>query len=450
MTCVFQIKYYIKKCKKFLKDKKYKMLNINNNVKNLLFLTIFLTSFLLWFLYSNYLDKYSSSGIYEKLNISKDVKNEFDLNLLWESYDRIKNEYYSIDWIKKEDLVSWMVSWMIDSLWDKHSEYMSPSDKKSFEETLAWDFEWIWAVVEKVDSWVVVSMVIKWSPAKESWILNWDLITKADWIDLKDKNLYDAVKLIKWPAWTKVILTIKRSWEIDSFEKEVTRQKITIPSVQTKILEEDNLGYIALNMYWDKTSEEFRNALKDVKNAKVEWLIIDLRDNWWGYLQSAVEILSEFVEKWKTLVKVKYRDSLFDQMYYSLNNWEIYDKKIVIIVNWNTASASEITAWALREYDKAIIVWEKTFGKWSVQEPFDLSNWWLLKLTIAKWFTPKWHNIDKDWINPDIEVLFKKEDYEKHYDRQLEEAKKVLKEFIKHWALKLSIDRYKEIEKEEI
>lgn len=420
------------------------MKNLNKYVKTLVFLTIFLTSFLLWFLFNDYLAIYSSKWIYEKLNLPKDIKEELDLNLLWEAYDTVKNEYYSIDGIKKEDLVWWVVKWMVDSLWDKHSEYMTPTEKKSFEETLAWDFEWIWAVVEKVDLWVVVSMVIKGSPAKESWILNWDLITKADWVDLKDKNLYDAVKLIKWPAWTKVKLTILRLWEVNSIEKEVTRQKITIPSVQEKILEEDNLWYIALNMYWDKTSEEFREALNEVKNAKVDGLIIDLRDNWWGYLQSAVEILSEFIPNWNVLVKVKYRDSLFDQAYYSLNTWDLYDKKIVILVNSNSASASEITAWALREYDKAILVWEKTFGKWSVQEPFDLSNWWLLKLTIAKWFTPEWINIDKDWISPDIEVLFKKEDYEKWYDRQLEEAKKVLKDFIKYDALKLSVDKYKE------
>lgn len=417
------------------------MFQNNNNVKNFTIFIIFLTSFISWYIVSEYKDNFS---VYKKDSIVSKNEKDLDLTLFWEAYDKIKNEYFSIEWIKKEDLVSWMITWLVNSLWDKHSEYMSKTEKKSFEETLSWDFEWIGAVVEKTNAWVIVSMVIKDSPAKKSWIIAWDLILKADGQDLKDKNLYDAVKLIKWTAWTVVKLTIQRVGEFKPFDKEVTRQKIVIPSVQTKILEKENIGYIALNLFWDKTSEEFRSALKEVNDKKVDGLIIDLRDNWWGYLQSAVEILSEFIEKGNILVKTKYRDTLFNNVYYSLNTGEVFNKKIVILINWNTASASEITSGALREYNKAILVWEKTYGKGSVQEPFDMSNWGLLKLTIAKWFTPKWRNIDKDWIEPDIEVIFTKDDYEKMYDRQLEEAKKVLKDFIKYDALQLSVDKYKE------
>lgn len=420
------------------------MKEINKNVKKVIVLIGFLTSFTAGYFLNEYLPYNTINSNINKENFLNKNENDLDLTFFWEVYNKVKKEYFSIDGIKKEDIVSWMVTWMVNSLWDKHSEYMTPTEKKSFEETLSWDFEWIGAVVEKTDLWVIVSMVIKDSPAKNSWIISWDLITKANWEDLKDKNLYDAVKLIKWTAWTKVKLTILRSWELEPFEKEVTRQKIIIPSVQTEIFDKENIWYIALNIFWDKTAEDFRVALKEIKDKKTSGLIIDLRDNWWGFLQSAVEILSEFIEKWNILVKTKYKDTIFNSAYQSLNTWEIYNWKIVILVNWNSASASEITSGALREYNKAILVWEKTFGKWSVQEPFDLSNWWLLKITIAKWFTPKWINIDKDWIKPDIEVLFKKEDYEKIYDRQLEEAKKVLQSFIKYDALQLSIDKYKE------
>lgn len=418
------------------------MFEKKNNVKKITLFIIFLTSFVLGILFNEY-TAYFPLNKSENTLINNNEK-ELDLTLFWEAYNKIKKEYYSIEWIKKEDLVSWMVSWLVKALEDKHSEYMSSTEKKAFEETLSWDFEGIWAVVEKAEIWVIVSMVIKDSPAKMSWIIAWDLILKANWEDLKDKNLYDAVKLIKWPAWTKVKLTILRSWEFESFEKEVTRQKIVIPSVQSKIIEKENLGYIALNLFWDKTAEEFRTALKEIKEKNVDWLIIDLRDNGGWYLQSAVEILSEFVEEWNILVKTKYRDTMFNNAYYSLNTWDVFGKKIVVLVNNNSASASEITAGALREYNKAIIVGQKTFGKWSVQEPFELSNWGLLKLTIAKWFTPKWRNIDKDWIEPDIEIILTKEDYEKAYDRQLEEAKKILLGFIKHDALQLSVDKYKE------
>ncbi len=417
------------------------MFEKSNNVKNFTVFIIFLTSFILGVLFNAY------TSYFKIIRPSSEIQSytqDLDLTQFWQAYDLIKKEYFSIEWIKKEELVWGMITWLVNSLWDKHSEYMTLTEKKSFEETLAWDFEWIWAVVEKTEAWIIISVVIKDSPAKNSWLIAGDLITKANWEELKDKNLYDAVKLIKWPAWTNVLLTIQRVWEFKTFEKEVTRQKINIPSVQSKILDKENIWYIALNLFWDKTSEEFRQSLIEMKEKKVDGLIIDLRDNWGWYLLSAVEILSEFIEKGNVLVKTKYRDTLFNTAYNSLNTWDVFNKKIVVLINWNSASASEITSWALREYNKAILVWQKTYGKWSVQEPFDLKNGGLLKLTIAKWFTPKWKNIDKDWIIPDIEVILTQEDYEKVYDRQLEEAKKVLKDFIKYDALQLSVDKYKE------
>jgi carboxyl-terminal processing protease len=137
--------------------------------------------------------------------------------------------------------------------------------------------------------------------------------------------------------------------------------------------------------------------------------------------------------------------------YYSDNIWDIVKIPLVVLVNENTASASEITAWALRDYNLAIITGKKSYGKWSVQEPFDLWDGSMLKLTIAKWYTPKDKNIDKEWIKPDIEIDFKKEDYipklweEKDfvpYDRQLEESKKILEAFIKTWNIRATVDDY--------
>lgn len=418
----------------------------NNFVKYFILFIILLTIYLLWF-YNWQKDNFLPLNT-QNQSYSWDLG--LDLSLVKEVYDEIKKEYYDIESVKKEDITSWLVSWMVQSLWDRHSEYMTKKEKDSFEETLAWDFEWIWAVVEKLDNvWVRVSMVVKDSPAKKSGILINDIITKADWNELKDLNLYDAVNLIKWKAWTKVKLSIIRETELDIIEKEITREKVVVPTVQTEFFEEEKIWYIALNLFWDNASEEVKDALNEMKEKNVDWIIIDLRDNWWWYLESSVEILSNFIEKWKILVKTRYRDWLLDDVYYSSNTWGIFDKKIVVLVNWNSASASEITAGALKEYKKAVLVWEKTFWKWSVQKPVDLSNGWLLKLTIAKWFTPDWVNIDKDWINPDIEISFIEEDYEKQYDRQLEEAKKVLKIFIDNSTPQIAVDKYKESIKDE-
>ncbi|MDD3302518.1 MAG: S41 family peptidase [Candidatus Gracilibacteria bacterium] len=424
------------------------MKGINKNVKNGITIIIVLTSFLLGYLTNDYFKRFISLSITKQNTEIENVNKDMDLSLIWEVYNKIQKEYFSIDGIKNENLVSGMAKGLVESLGDKHSEYMSKSEKQSFEETLSGDFEGIGAVVEKNDLGVSVSMVIKDSPAKNSGILVGDVITLADGVDLKDKNVYDAVKLIKGKAGTNVKLTIKRVGEPNVFVKEITRKKIVIPSVQSKVLDGTNYGYIALNLFGDNTFEEFKSSLNEMKTKKIDGLIIDLRDNGGGYLQSAVEILSEFVENGKILVKTKYRNEIMDYAYRSTNEGELFDKKIVVLVNGNSASASEITSGALREYNKAILIGEKTFGKGSVQEPFDLSDGGLLKLTIAKWFTPNGLNIDKDGIKPDVEVLFTKDDYEKHYDRQLEEAKKVLKDFIKYDALQLSVDKYKEENKE--
>ncbi len=435
-----------------------KVKNKNNFTR---FFIIFLTSFLLGIIFSFYIAKTINEGLLKNTEISdiKSVFSQSDLNLdkFWEVYSLIKLHNYDSDWIIKEDLVDSAIKWLVEGLWDKHSEFMTIEETKKFNNVLSWDFEWIWAVVEKNELWVIIDRIIKWSPAKKYGLKSKDIIIKANDITLEWMNLYDAVDKIKWPAWTKVKLEILRAWENNILKVEVTRDKIKIPSIDSKVFEGTNIVYIAINMFWEDTSREFEKALHE--NMDSDGLIIDLRDNWWGYLQSAVTILSNLIEDDKTLVVTKYKDFFSNISYPSINDWNIYKWKIVVLINENSASASEITAWALKDYKKAILVWKKSYWKGSVQKPFQLNDGSTLKLTIAKWFTPNDINIDHEWINPDIEVDFKKEDYTpeewkeadfKPYDRQLEVAKEVLKTFIKNDAYKLSIDKYLEENKEEV
>jgi len=409
------------------------------------FFVIFLTSFLLGVIFSfqigkNIVDDLLKSKTYVVTGESTYEENDLDLTRVLEAYFYLKREYYDSDVIKKNDLVESAIKWMVDWLWDKHSEYMTKKETKNFHEALSWDFEWIGAVVEKVELWVMIERILKGSPAKNFGLLKGDILIEANGIELEDLDLYEAVDNIKGPAGTKVVLKYLRAWEIDPLETEVIRGKIKIPSVDSKILEDTDIWYIAVNMFWWDTEVEFKKALEEFKEK--EGIIIDLRDNGWGYLQSAVVILSNFIKNGKNIVFTKYKNIFDNNVYKSVNDGDTYEWKIVVLINGNSASASEITAGALRDYNKAILVWEKSYWKWSVQQPFDLSSGWTLKLTIARWFTPKNKNIDKEWIEPDIEIRFLKEDYENDYDRQLEEAKKVLNNFIKYGSLKLSVDEY--------
>ncbi len=457
---------------------------MKNPYKILIILTLVFTSFWLWIFYSQSIKdlyvkrilKTQNNPTKSNVNISRTniiqwklenagIINTKDLDLqnFWEVYKIIKQDYYNIEDVKKTDLVNGLSKWLIEALGDKHSEFMTIQENENFSKMLSGDFEWIWAVVDKLDFWVKIERILKWSPAEKFWLIKDDIIIEANSKELADLNLYDAVAEIKWPAGTKVLLKVLRSWEREALEVEVVRDKIKIPSIEEKYFDEENIAYIALNMYWELTATEFKKALNNLQNKNPEGLIIDLRNNGGGYLISAVEILSEFIENWKLLVTTKYKDKFFNEVYNSANTGWVFDKKIVILINWSSASASEITAWALREYNKAIIVWEKSYWKGSVQKPFILDDGSMLKLTIAKWFTPMDQNIDKQWITPDIKVEIKKQDYNLEeckkvwrcwesleqkdfelYDRQLEEAKSVLKKFILKGNLQVVVDEENE------
>jgi len=287
----------------------------------------------------------------------------------------------------------------------------------------------------------VVERIIAGSPAKEAGLLSGDIITKANNEELKDLSLTEAVSKIRGKANTTVTLEVVRAGQKEIITKVVTRKKIDIPSVDGKVIEGTNIGYIALSIFGEKTADDFNKTLMDLESKKVTGLVIDLRDNGGGYLETAVAILSNFVEKDKVLVVTKEKNPFLNRSYFSYGNTQ-KPLPIVLLINENSASASEITAGALKDYNLAILVGQKSYGKGSVQQPFNLSDGSEMKVTVAKWYTPKDYGIDKVGINPDIEVKFEKEDYEKKYDRQLEEAKKVLLDFVKTGDRQKTIDEY--------
>jgi len=406
-------------------------------------LITFVTSFILGVLSCFYVANFVDFGLwktYEK--VITNTGGNLDMTEFWEVYNIIEEDFFSSSEIEKKDLVDGAITWLVESLWDQHSEFMDPELTEKFNQALEWDFEWIGAVVEKTPIWVKVERILKWSPAKKYDVRNGDTIITANNQELQDLDIFDAVDIIKWPAGTSVNLKIMRPGEELLLDITVVREKIKIPSVEEQYFEEENIAYVAINMFWEQTASEFSAALENVSASWVEGLIIDVRDNGGWYLQSAVQILSEFIPEKEKLVQTRYRDSYFNQNYYSVNDGEIFDKKIVVLINGNSASASEITAWALREYDKAILIWEKSYGKWSVQQPFTMDDGSLLKLTVAKWFTPEGKNIEVDGISPDIEVKFLDEDYENSYDRQLEEAKILLQHFIDKPSIGTAIEEY--------
>ena len=414
-------------------------MNSKQNKNFLTFFLIYLTIFLLWFLTSEAFDFYNAEQkliIIDK-NVNNSKEDSLNLDKYFSVYDKIKDNYYDFWDVKKEDLVEKSIVWLVSWLNDPYTEYFNPNENKNFMSSLSWDFEWIWAVLEKVDLWVKITSVVENSPAETAWIKPWDIVTDVNWINIAKMSTTEVIALIKWPAWKEVNLVLKRGDE--TIEKQLFTKAIVIPSIAWKEIDDD-IWYIWVATFWDKTWTEFKKELEKLKSKK--WIIIDLRDNGWGYLEIAVNMLENFIKRWDVIAYTKYKDWKKDT-YYSRSLWDLYNWKIVVLMNWFSASASEIFAWVMKDYQKAILVWEKTYWKGSVQQPIELKDWSMIKITIAKWFTPKDKNIDKEWIEPDVEVKLTKEDVEKKYDRQLEEAKKVLKSYLNSTSMQLSIDNYK-------
>jgi len=424
--------------------------------KIFIFLLCFL-SFLLWVVMNNIIPLRTFEGRIQSLidsktwidtssesfqkNLFSKEKSPINLDLFNEVYKKVSENYYGFDTLSEKELVSGMIKGFIEAFGDKHSEYFNIDETKKFNEVLSGDFEWIGAVVEKNDFGVIIDRIIAGSPAKEAGLLAGDIIAKANNEELKDMNLTNAVSKIRGAANTIVTLEILRPGEKEIITKIVTRKKIDIPSTDGKIIEGTNIGYIALSIFGEKTADDFDKVLTDLENKKITGLIIDLRDNGGGYLETAVSILSNFIEKDRVLVTTKEKNPFLNKSYFSYGNTR-KPLPIIVLINENSASASEITAGALKDYNLAILVGQKSYGKGSVQQPFNLSDGSEIKITVAKWYTPKDYGIDKVGIKPDIEVKFEKEDYENKYDRQLEEAKKVLSDFIKLWNKQKAIDLY--------
>jgi len=333
-------------------------------------------------------------------------------------FETIKSEYYKRDWLEKDDLIYWAAQWMAEAVWDKYTKFFKPKKSKDFNESLDWSFEWIWAYIDVHKDWIEVITPMNWSPAKDAWLESWDVILEADWNILKDFSLADWISFIKWRSWTFVKLKIKRWGSILNIS--VKRWRVTVPSVESDILNNWILK-IKINQFWQNTDKELFQILYE--NQKNEKIIFDLRDNPWGYLDVAKTILSMFVESWESIVKIKYPN--FETVNYSSDKiFKFTNKKIAILTNWWSASASEIFAWTMQDYWLAKVFWETTFWKWTVQNLVDFYDWSQFKLTIANWKTWKWRLIEGEWVKPD-ELVF--QDEWKFWDEVLKKAENYLK-----------------------
>jgi len=339
----------------------------------------------------------------------------------------LETSHYERDTFKNDQLIDAAISWLTNGVEDTYTTYFPPTDSKNFFTNLDWEYEWIWAYVEMPNPGeLIIVSPISWSPAESAGLKWWDRITHVWEREVRSENsLNEVITWIKGPADSKVQLTVKRKGVSKDLIITVTRKKIFLKDIEYKKLDTQT-AYIQIKTFWDNVAKDFVASLEEIKSDKqVKKIIFDLRNNPGGYLDQVANMLSYFVVSGEPTAIVSYGNK--DVPY--LSSWKniinLWDYEVVFLQNSGTASASEILIGTLKDYyPESTIIWEQSFGKWSVQSLKNYKDGSTLKYTTAKWYTGKTRQgIDAVGINPDINIEFDKEKFDTYkIDTQLESA----------------------------
>jgi carboxyl-terminal processing protease len=347
-----------------------------------------------------------------------------DFSLFWDVWRILQEKYVDKSKLTAEKMVIGAISGMVESLEDPYTSFFTEEESKEVLEDLSGKFEGVGMEVGIKDETIVVVAPIDGTPAQKAGILAGDKILAIDEKTTRGMALDKAVKLIRGVKGTTVKLIILREgWE-EQKEIQIIRDLIEIPSYKLEF--KDDVAYLRLYQFFSKTSTDFANAVNEIVAQNPKGIVLDLRDNPGGYLDVARDIASWFIEKNEVVVIEDFGND--DKKIHKANGRSfLKDYPLVVIVNKGSASASEILAGALRDDRGIKLVGEKTFGKGSVQELQNLLDGSSVKITIAKWLTPKGNLIDGVGLEPDIEIKPTEEEIEQKKDPQLEKAMEIIK-----------------------
>ncbi|MEA4910633.1 hypothetical protein SDC9_07882 [bioreactor metagenome] len=301
-----------------------------------------------------------------------------------------------------EDLAYGMLKGYVNSYGDPYTQFFDPVESKQFEEDVKGSFGGVGAVIGFKDGIPAVISVLKDNPAEKAGVKDGDLIVSVDGTFVQGMSVDEIVRMVRGEIGTDVKMGVIHKDETKTSEVIITRAEINTPILDTETI--DDVFIIHFYSFTETSSTKFNQAILEFANSRKNKLIIDLRGNGGGYLDSAIDIASFFLPSDKLIVVEKSGKSLPEKGTYSKGYNYFSNKKIkvAVLINEGSASASEIVAGALKDHGVATIVGEKSFGKGSVQQLIKLSDGSDLKLTVAKWYTPKGVNISESGITPDI------------------------------------------------
>lgn len=362
------------------------------------------------------LGKYSESS---DGRIGEDV----DFNLFWEVWDQLEKKYVDHSGVTDKQLFYGALRGLTSAVNDPYTVFMDPVISQEFRDDLLGTFEGIGAEIGIKNDVLTIVAPLPDMPAEKAGLRAGDKILSINEESTAGISIDEAVNKIRGEKDTVVVLTIFR----DDFEAprefEVTRGKIVVNSVRTEMMDDD-IFYVRISNFNEDTRANFNKAIAEIIKNDPKGLIIDLRNNPGGYLDTAIEMASEWVNEGPVVIE-KFSEER-EQEYLARGRARLQDYKTVILVNQGSASASEIVAGALQDYGKALIVGKQTFGKGSVQTLETLSDGSSLKITVAKWLTPQGRSINDEGITPDIEIDYTVENYNDETDPQKDMAIEII------------------------
>ena len=341
--------------------------------------------------------------------------------IYWEVWRIVEDKFYG-DVPDGPAPVYGAIRGALSTLQDPYTILVEPQPRALERAELEGQFGGIGAFVSRGPQGEAILTPMVDSPAEQAGMQEGDKLLKVDDTPITPQMTTDEiVLLIRGEVDTQVRLTLERVGVAEPIVLSIARKIIETPSVEWRVLEQDpSTGYIRIRLFTERTGRELERAIQDLREARTTRLILDLRDNGGGLLDAAVDVASQFLREGVVLYEDRRGEP--EKLYSVRQGGLALDLPLVVLVNGGTASASEIVAGALRDYQRGPLIGERTFGKGSVQLVYDLSDRSSLHVTVARWLTPDRHRIDGEGLAPDVEIILSEADRASGADPQLEEA----------------------------
>ena len=350
-----------------------------------------------------------------------------DFSLFWDAYNKLNENYINPGEIEDQKVIYGAISGMAESLGDPYTDFFDPKKAKMFEQELLGSFEGIGVEVGMKKGQLTVIAPLKGTPGEKAGLKAGDQIIKINGESAADMSIDEAVNMIRGRRGTEVTITVFRDGWTDIKDFKIIRDVIKIHSVEWE-LKEGNIAYIRIYQFGQPLISDFKKIARQIVGSPAKKIILDLRGNPGGYLESAEEFTGWFLKSGQVVTLEDFGEGKEKKEYKAQGNAQFSEYPTVVLIDNGSASAAEILAGALRDQRNIKLVGEKSFGKGSVQKLVELMDGKsFLKITIAKWLTPKGISISDSGLEPDVKIEISDKDKEADKDSQLDKALEIIK-----------------------